>query len=446
MGSAVSQRETGAGLASAAGQPLVPRTNWSGNYHYGTDRVFTPSAVAEVQDAVRSVPHLRALGTRHSFNGIADSDVAQLSTLGLRDVRIASDRRTVRVGAGIRYGDLALQLEAAGLALANMASLPHISVGGAVATGTHGSGLGNGSLATAVTALEFVDAEARLGTLSRANDPDRFPGAVVALGACGVVTHLTLAVQPSFRMVQTVYQNLPFAELEGNLDRIMSAAYSVSLFTDWQGSQITQVWLKQRLPAGKPDTGTPAAHVPAPHFLTATLATQKLHPLTGQPAAACTDQDEHAAPWFERLPHFRLDFTPSSGEELQTEYFVPFDRGYEAIRAVEVLRDRIAPLLIVTELRAVAADDLWLSMAYGGPALGIHFTWKPEWEAVGELLPAIEAQLAPFAARPHWGKVFTAKPEAIRPLYPHFVRFRELLAVLDPHGKFRNGYLSALLG
>lgn len=435
--------ETPAATISAeetTGQGTVPRTNWSGNYRYRTDRVFTPTTVAEVQDAVRSVPHLRALGTRHSFNGIADSAVAQLSTLGLRDVTVAPDRQTVRVGAGIRYGDLALLLEAAGLALHNMASLPHISVGGAVATGTHGSGLGNGSLATAVTALEFVDAAGRLQTLSRAADPDRFPGAVVALGALGIVTHLTLAVQPSFRMVQTVYQNLPFAELEGNLDRIMSAAYSVSLFTDWQGGQATQVWLKRRLSAD-----APATQIPAPHFLSATLATEKLHPLAGQPAAACTDQDEHAAPWFERLPHFRLDFTPSSGEELQSEYFVPFDRGYDAIRAVEVLRDRITPLLHVTELRAVAADDLWLSMQYRQPSLGIHFTWKPAWGAVQELLPAIEAQLAPFGARPHWGKVFTTPAARIIPLYPRLDAFRDLVRSFDPQGKFSNEFVEPFL-
>ena len=416
------------------------RTNWSGNYHFRTDRVFTPSTVAEVQDAVRSVPHLRALGTRHSFNGIADSVTAQLSTLAINDIQIAPDRKTVRVGAGIRYGELALALEAAGLALHNMASLPHISVGGAVATGTHGSGLGNGNLATAVNALQLVDAEGRLHTLSRAADPGRFPGAVVALGACGVVTHLQLAVQPTFRMVQTVYQNLAFAELEGNLDRIMDAAYSVSLFTDWQNSRITQVWLKQRLPAN-----APATHTPAPHFFSATLATTKLHPLSGQPAEACTGQDEHAAPWFERLPHFRLDFTPSSGDELQSEYFVPFNRAYEAIRAVEVLRDRITPLLHVSELRTVAADDLWLSMACGQPSLAIHFTWRSEWDAVLAILPEIEARLAPFNARPHWGKVFTMSPDRLSAQYPRLPDFRRLTQTFDPDGKFHNDFLRPFL-
>lgn len=412
----------------------VPRTNWSGNVHYSTNKVFQPSSVGEVQDAVRSVAHVRALGTRHCFNTIADSETAQLSTLKLKDITLDDDARTVTVGAGIRYGDLASFLDAKGFALHNMASLPHISVAGAVATATHGSGMHNGNLATAVTALEFASADGTIQTLSRAKDPGRFAGAVVGLGALGVVTHLTLSVQPRFEMTQVVYENLPFSELEHHLADIMGAGYSVSIFTDWQKGRATELWIKRRVDQG-------GAASPPASFYGATLATRKLHPIPELSAEACTDQLNVPGFWYERLPHFKMNFTPSSGKEIQSEFFVPFERGYDAIRAVETLRDSITPHLFTTELRAIAADDLWLSMAYLRPSLAIHFTWKLETEAVMHILPQIEAKLAPFGARPHWGKVFTLGPQQLSSLYPRMNDFRALVRRYDPHGKFTNAFL-----
>jgi len=413
----------------------VPRVNWSGNYRYHTDKVLEPVTVAEVQDAVRSVTSLRSLGTRHSFNGIADSTVAQISTLRLNDVQLDAAPKTVRVGAGIKYGDLAVQLDKQGWALHNLASLPHISVGGACSTATHGSGLKNGNLATAVREIELVTADGNVRVLSRAKDGDKFAAAVVGLGSLGVMTHITLAVQPRFDMTQVVYENLPFAELEHHLADIMSAAYSVSLFTDWQNGLAKQVWLKRRVDQG----GTVA---PAPMFYGAMLAKEKLHPVGhGTNPEACTDQGNIIGPWYDRLPHFKMGFTPSSGNELQTEFFVPFDRGYEAIRAVETLRDQITSHLLVTELRAVAADDLWMSMAYKRSSLAIHFTWKPEWDAVLRVIPQIEAKLAPFATRPHWAKVFTMKETEVEPRYPRFHDFKALVKEYDPKGKFLNEFM-----
>jgi xylitol oxidase len=421
--------------ARGEGGTNVPRVNWSGNYRYHTDKVLEPVTVAEVQDAVRSVTSLRALGTRHSFNGIADSTVAQISTLGLKDVHLDAAAKIARVGAGIKYGDLAVQIDKQGWALHNLASLPHISVGGACSTATHGSGLNNGNLATAVREIEFVTADGEVRILSRAKDGDKFAGAVVGLGSLGVMTHLTLAVQPKFDMTQVVYENLPFAELEHHLSDIMDAAYSVSLFTDWQNGLAKQVWLKRRVDQG----GTAA---PSPLFHGATLAKEKLHPVGhGTNPEACTDQGNIVGPWYERLPHFKMGFTPSSGDELQTEFFVPFDRGYEAIRAVETLRDQITPHLLVTELRAVAADDLWMSMAYKRPSLAIHFTWKPEWDAVLKIVPQIEEKLAPFATRPHWAKVFTLKEADLEPRYPRFHDFKALINEYDPKRKFLNDFM-----
>jgi len=422
--------------ADAAG--AISRTNWSGNYHYSTDTVLQPATVAEAQEAVRSVAGVRALGTRHSFNGIADSKIAQISTLKLKDVSLDEKARTVTVGAGIRYGDLAVLLDAKGYALHNMASLPHISVGGACSTGTHGSGIANGNLSTAVRALEFVAADGSVHWLSREKDGDKFAGAVVGLGALGVVTHMTLAVEPRYEMTQIVYQDLPFRELEHHFAEIMGAGYSVSLFTDWQHGLAGEVWIKRRVDQG-------GAAAPSPFFYNATLAMKKLHPILGHPAEACTDQLNTVGAWYERLPHFKLEFTPSSGQELQTEFFVPFEHAYEAVRAVETLRDKITPHLYITELRAIAADDLWMSMAYKRPSLAIHFTWKLEPEAVMAVVPEIEAKLAPFGARPHWAKVFTMKAAAIAPLYPRMKDFAALVGAFDPKGKFGNAYLKDAL-
>lgn len=424
----------GFATGTASADDAVPRTNWSGNYHYSTKTVLQPGSVAEVQDAVRSVTAVRALGTRHAFNGIADSTLAQISTLKLNDIQLDPGGHSVTVGAGIRYGDLAVQLDAKGFALHNMASLPHISVGGACATATHGSGMRNGNLSTAVTAIEFVAADGGVHTLSRERDGERFAGAVVGLGALGIVTHLTLAVQPKYGMTQVVYQDLPFSELEHHFGEIMGAGYSVSLFTDWQNSRASELWIKRRV-----DQGGSAA--PPALFYNARLAKEKLHPIVDHPAEACTDQMNLAGSWYERLPHFKMNFTPSSGQELQSEFFVPFERGYEAIRAVETLRDKITPHLYITEFRAIAADDLWMSMAYRRPSLAIHFTWKLETAAVLNLLPQIEAKLAPFEARPHWAKIFTMNAENIDRLYPRMKDFRTLTREFDPGSKFHNGFL-----
>jgi xylitol oxidase len=248
------------------------------------------------------------------------------------------------------------------------------------------------------------------------------------------VTSLTLAAEPTYQVEQVVYQNLPFGELEHNLDAIFSSGYSVSLFTDWQKERATQVWIKRRVDPAHPSSWPD-------RFYYAQRATQKLHPVTGHDAVNCTDQLGVPGPWYERLPHFRMNFTPSSGAELQTEYFVPREHGYAAIRAVEKLRDQITPHLFVTELRAIEADELWMSMAYQRPSMAIHFTWKPEWPAVQKILPKIEDQLAPFEPRPHWAKLFTIPPATLQTRYLRLNDFKELAGQHDPGAKFRNEFL-----
>jgi alditol oxidase len=421
--------------AQQAEQATLPRTNWAGNYTFHAEHLYEPKTTADVQHIVSSSPKLRALGRGHSFNGIADSTTNQISLKQLDSIDIDEKARTVTVGAGVTYGKLAPIIDARGYAVHNLASLPHVSVIGACATATHGSGSNNGNLATAVSAIEFVTADGTLHTLSRAKDGDQFLGAVVSLGAIGIVTKTTLDLQPTFQVAQVVYQNLSMSHLEKHLDEIFLSGYSVSLFTDWQNHNISEVWVKRRL-----DPGATSANF-APEFFGAKAATRKLHPIVDHPSEACTEQLGVPGPWYERLPHFKMNFTPSSGAELQTEYFVPRDRAYEAILAVEQLRDHITPHLFITELRTIAADNLWLSMAYQRPSLAIHFTWKPEWPEVKTILPLIEEKLAPFSARPHWAKLFTTPPSQLRQLYPKMSAYQALIKQYDPQGKLRNQFL-----
>lgn len=420
---------------SAGESQEAARTNWAGNYKYSTDRLHVPKSIDDVRKIVKGCEKLTVLGARHSFNGIADNNANQISLKHLDQMALDSKSRTVVVGAGVTYGQLSPYLHRNGFALHNLASLPHVSVVGACATATHGSGNKNGNLATSVSAMDIVTADGELVTLSRERDQERFQGAVVGLGGVGAITRLTLDLLPAFDVKQVVYENLSFEHLHGHLDEIFGSGYSVSLFTDWQNHRATQVWIKRRVERGD------SSHA-KPDFFGAKLATTKLHPIAGHSAENCTEQLGIPGPWYERLPHFRMNFTPSSGDELQSEYFVPRDKGYEAILAVERLRDRITPHLFISELRTIDADTLWMSPCYKRPALTIHFTWKPEWTAVKKLLPMIEEQLAPFDARPHWAKLFTTAPSHLQSLYEKLPDYRELLKQFDRSGKFRNQYLS----
>lgn len=411
------------------------RTNWSGNYRYSTDQLHEPKSVGEVQSILKSSSKAKALGARHSFNGIADTTGDQISLVNLKEIAIDRTAKTVKVGAGVTYGHLAPELQSHGFALHNMASLPHISVVGACATGTHGSGNKNGNLTTAVVAMEIVTPSGECKVLSKAHDGDQFAAAAVGLGAFGVITSITLNLLPTFDVRQVVYENLPLSTLEHNLEKIFDSAYSVSLFSDWQNQRATQVWLKSRVGSGSP------AQFPS-EFYGASMAKAKLHPLAGHSAENCTEQLGIPGPWHERLPHFRMNFTPSSGAELQSEYYVPREKGYAAIRAVEKLRDQITPHLFISEFRTIDADDLWMSPCYRRPAMTIHFTWKPEWPAVQKLLPLIEQQLAPFDARPHWAKLFTMDPKRLGSQYEKLPEFLRMARQFDASAKLHNAYLN----
>jgi xylitol oxidase len=408
----------------------MSQANWAGNYTYRANRLHRPSRLEQVQEIVVNASRVRVLGSRHSFTGIADSSEL-LSLDGLpADVVVDRAAGTVSFSAGLRYGELAEVLQAEGVALANLASLPHISVAGAVATATHGSGDANGNLATAVAGLEIVTSSGELLTASR-GDAD-FDGLVVGLGALGAVTRITLDVEPAYEVRQRVFEGLAWSALLEQFDEVTSAGYSVSVFTRW-GEAIDQVWVKGRV--------TEAPERARGDLFGAIAATVERHPILGLDPVNCSPQLGVPGLWSDRLPHFRMGFTPSSGQELQSEYLVPRRHAAAAIQALRGLAEVVRPVLQVSELRTVAADRLWMSPQYRQDTIAIHFTWKPEPDAVQRALVEVEAALQPMEARPHWGKLFLAGAEAIAPLYQRLPDFTVLVDRLDPRGAFGNAWL-----
>ncbi len=403
--------------------------NWAANYRYRAERRHEPASLEALREIVSAAPRVRVLGTRHSFNDIADS--GELVSLARMPADVVVDGQTVSASAGLKYGELATALEPLGLALHNLASLPHISLGGAIATATHGSGDANGNLATAVAGLELVTSAGDVLTVRRGDDD--FDGMVVGLGALGAVTRVTLDVEPAYEVTQRVFEHLPWDALYEQLDAIMGAGYSVSVFTRW-GATVDQVWIKRR---GGEAPGECFGASPAPG---------QRHMIPGADPVHTTAQLGVAGLWSERLPHFRMGFRPSSGDELQSEYHVAREHAVAAIGAVRALADRLVGVLQVCELRSVAADELWMSPQYRQDTLGLHFTWVRDEAAVTRLLERLEPALAPFAARPHWGKLFLSDAAQIATLYERLPDFAGLARRLDARGAFRNAWFEARIG
>jgi len=408
--------------------------NWAGNLEYSTSKIDYPKSLEEVQQLVKKYSKLKVLGTRHCFNTIADSKYNFISLREMKKiVSLDANAKTVTVEGGIKYGELCPWLNDKGFALHNLASLPHISVAGAITTATHGSGVRNKNLCGPVEALEIVTADGDVINFSK-KDGEKFYAAVVGLGAIGVITKVTLNIQSAFMMRQWVYTKMPLQQMKEHFDEIVSSGYSVSLFTDWQNESINEVWIKSLVD----DASNAEAKK---DFFGAAPATKNVHPIIELPAENCTEQMGVPGTWYERLPHFKMGFTPSSGKELQAEYFVPHEHAVEAIQAIQKMGKEIGPHLFISEIRTIDADDFWMSPCYKQPSVTIHFTWKQEWNAVSKLLPAIEKELAPFNAKPHWGKLFTMSPSTLASRYQKMNDFKKVVAEFDSKGKFRNEFL-----
>lgn len=403
--------------------------NWSEYVAFGASGSHFPATVAAVQDAVRTADKVRAVGARHSFNHIADTPGALISLRALeRRIEIDAAARTVTIDGGITYSELAPVLDAAGWALFNLASVPDFTVVGAVMTAIHGSGNTNRNLAASVAALEMVTASGDLVRFTRGEGD--FDGAVVSLGALGVVTAMTLDLVPRFDMRQDVFHRLPFNTAADNFEALMGSAYSVSLFTHWNGDVVDQAWLKGL-----------AAPAPANPFFGGTPAPGDCSPVMGKVPYGTTAQMGVVGPWFDRLPHARIGALPVEGYEFQSEYFVARHHAPAAMRALKAVEAALHPVLVVGEIRTVAKDDLWLSMNYGEDGVGFHFSLERDKSAVAKALAAIEGALAPFTPRPHWGKLFLMPAAAVMARYPRLGDFRALASKHDPHGKFRNAFI-----
>lgn len=403
----------------------MPVRNWAQSYTYRARSIRRPASLDQLRDLVAHAPRLRVVGTRHSFNGIGDADtLVDLSRLP-KNIVINRSESTVSLAGGVTYADLFEHLDDHHFALPNVASLPHVTVAGAVQTATHGSGDKHGNLATSVVAIDVLGSDGDVRTYRRGDA--EFDGVVVGLGALGCVTRLTLALIPTFDVVQHVFVDLTWDALGEHFAEIISAGYGVSLFTTW-GETAGDAWVKEEA-----DSATLGG---AADFFGAKPATTDLHPVPGGDAAQCTPQMGRRGPWYDRLPHFRLGAFPSIGDETQSEYIVPRHVARDAIDALREIAAEIRPVLHVAEIRAVARDTLWMSPQHGQDTVGFHFTWHRESAAVHAAIIVVEGALAPFDPRPHWGKLFFTETATRR--YPRRQQFLKLAEQLDPRGAFRN--------
>jgi xylitol oxidase len=407
--------------------------NWSKNVEFNDRGYFQPESLIELQELVRSNQKIRARGTAHCFNEIANTSSYAINLAKMpKIIEVSAATNSVKVSSGLTYGELAPELHSQGWALNNLASLPHISIAGSISTGTHGSGIKNQNLANQVLSLDIVTAEGELRHIDRTNPA--FNALVVGLGLGGIVYQYELKIEPTFEIRQVIYPEIPFDVLQRNFDQILGTAYSVSYFTDWGSAQVGNLWCKFRDDEVIPESVGGSAQ-----------ADKKYHPIPSVDPVACTDQLGESGDWHQRLSHFKLEFTPSVGEEIQTEFFVDRKDAAAAIEAVSKLGEEITPLLWITELRTLAADDLWLSGAYQRDTLAIHFTWKKDL-AIFPVIERVEAALRPFNYRPHWGKVFTADGKYLSSVYPKMSEFKALVEALDPASKFENTFIRRILG
>ena len=416
--------------------------NWAGNVSYSTADLQHPTSVAQLAEIVTASSRVKALGSRHSFNDSADTrgtlvalDQLRLDGAGTFEPQLDSSAGTVRVAAGVTHAQLGQFLQRHGYALHNLASLPHISVAGAIQTGTHGSGVRNSSLAADVLTFEIVRASGEFESVSQGDE--NFHASVVGIGALGIVTALTLRVEPSFQVSQHVHEGMPWQAALENWTQIMSGGYSVSMFTTFDSPDTHQIWTKRRV-----DDTSPAVDLVG---LGGREATQPRHPLPGANAESVTAQQRTPGPWNERLAHFRSDFKPSFGAEIQSEYLMPAEHAVAAIEALRGIGHLISPLLFVCELRTVATDAAWLSPSYARASVAVHFTWHQRSDELRALLPHVEAVLAPFNARPHWGKVFTMPRTDLRRVYPRLDAFSTETLRVDPNRRFGNDFLRRVL-
>ncbi len=407
--------------------------NWAGNLSFSSKEFIEIDSVKKLQTIVSNARGIKVLASGHSFSDIADTKDTLISIKNLSfEIGIDSNKREALVPAGMQYSDVSRYLEKHGWAVSNMASLGEVTIAGAILTGTHGSGSSNGILSTAVIGFEMVLESGSILTTDRENSSD-FPGFIVSLGALGVFTKYKLKIVPSFSIRQVVYENINIESIANNFDLVFDRAYSVSFFSNWAQNSTGQIWMKF-LDDSKPFNISS-------DWIDGNLAKVKQHPVKINDASPCTDQLATSGKWLDRLPHFKLNSSPVSGDEVQTEYLV--DRRYvkQYISELAEIGDEIASKVYTTEIRTIKADDLWLSGAYERETVGFHFTWRKS-DSLVNFLPKIESILGKHDGRPHWGKLFDVPKDKLPSRYPKFSDFEVLLQKYDPNKKFRNNFIN----
>ena len=429
--------------------------NWAKTVYYN-HTIHYPKTVEEIQHILQYHAKIRVLGSMHSFNNITklpqEFNGVYISMSNMNQVIKCCRGERVTIQPGITFGELGEYLHERNFGFHNMASLPHITVGGAISTGTHGAGVFNGNLASHVMQVKLISADGKLRTYRIGQDPE-FQHIPVSFGLAGIIVEIELDIVPDYDIQQCIYENLPFNTIKkSDYKTAFSSAYSFSIFTQWKNRKFTSIWAKYRLRKGR-NGNEESIMIDCPDMNKIKPSSNKVHPLPGGDTSFVSGGigKNYKEPGYVGLPHFLMEGVPSQGEELQSEYFVSshmFDVVIEVLFHHFEENPKLYDLLYVSEMRFVAGDKLTLSPQHVlGSSIGFHFTWKKEFDQVVDALKGIENVLKPYNALPHMGKLFTMTGRELEGKYGqrNLRAFQSFVAPLDPLKKFVNPFLQNLI-
>ncbi|MEU9029073.1 D-arabinono-1,4-lactone oxidase [Streptomyces sp. NPDC048383] len=425
--------------------------NWAGNVRSKPTRVVTPTSVGELQEAVRRAAEqglrVKAVGTGHSFTAAAATDGVLLrpqSLAGIQEVDRAAG--TVTVAAGTVLKDLNLALAAQGLSLTNMGDIMEQTVSGATSTGTHGTGRDSASIAAQIRALDLVTADGRLLHCSEKENPDVFAAARLGIGALGVITSLTLAVEPLFFLTARE-EPMGFDRVTAEFDEHVAENEHFEFY--WfphTGNCNTKRNNRSQGPAAPP--GPVSAWIE--DELLSNGVFQAVNSLgravpAAIPGIAKVASRALSARTYTDIP-YKVFTSPRRVRFVEMEYALPRERAVEALRELKSVVDRSGlRISFPVEVRTAPADDITLSTASGRESayIAVHMYRGTPYQAY---FTAAERIFTEYGGRPHWGKVHTRDAEYLAGVYPRFGEFTALRDRLDPDRLFGNDYLRRVLG